>query len=87
MDNPNVYVALAIKIIMKFLNFLLPALFCFSLIACGHRKKGTKISKSSTDLPKTENTFKVLPIQHATMVLEWNGIIIYVDPVGGGKRI
>lgn len=25
----------------------------------------------------------ITPIQHATMVLEWNGIVIYVDPVGG----
>jgi len=27
--------------------------------------------------------FKVTPISHATMVIDWDGTIIYVDPVGG----
>jgi L-ascorbate metabolism protein UlaG (beta-lactamase superfamily) len=27
--------------------------------------------------------FKVTPISHATMVIDWGGTIIYVDPVGG----
>ncbi|WP_422079855.1 MBL fold metallo-hydrolase [Ulvibacterium sp.] len=28
---------------------------------------------------------KIIPISHATAVLEWNHITIYVDPVGGAK--
>jgi L-ascorbate metabolism protein UlaG (beta-lactamase superfamily) len=27
--------------------------------------------------------FKVTPVSHATMVIDWDGTIIYVDPVGG----
>jgi L-ascorbate metabolism protein UlaG (beta-lactamase superfamily) len=29
--------------------------------------------------------FKVTPISHATMVIDWDGTIIYVDPVGGAE--
>ena len=31
----------------------------------------------------TEKGFTINPIDHATMVLNWDGTIIYVDPVGG----
>ncbi len=30
-----------------------------------------------------ENGFIITPVEHATMVLNWDGTIIYVDPVGG----
>ncbi len=26
---------------------------------------------------------KIIPIEHATAILEWNNIVIYIDPVGG----
>lgn len=28
-------------------------------------------------------TIKIIPVEHATAILEWNGITIYIDPVGG----
>ncbi len=28
----------------------------------------------------------IIPIHHATLVMEWNGEVIYCDPVGGAKR-
>lgn len=31
----------------------------------------------------SENDISINPIEHASMVLNWNGTIIYVDPVGG----
>ncbi|MEX0315146.1 MAG: MBL fold metallo-hydrolase [Allomuricauda sp.] len=31
------------------------------------------------------NTIKIIPIEHATTILEWNNITIYIDPVGGKK--
>lgn len=31
------------------------------------------------------STLKIIPIEHATTVLEWEGITIYIDPVGGKK--
>jgi len=30
-----------------------------------------------------ENGFIITPVEHATMVMNWDGTIIYVDPVGG----
>jgi L-ascorbate metabolism protein UlaG (beta-lactamase superfamily) len=30
-----------------------------------------------------QDNLKITPVSHATMVLDWNGTIIYVDPVGG----
>jgi L-ascorbate metabolism protein UlaG (beta-lactamase superfamily) len=34
----------------------------------------------------TENSdLKIIPIAHATTVLEWDDIVIYVDPVGGAE--
>jgi len=32
---------------------------------------------------KVEEKIKIIPIEHATAVLEWNDITIYIDPVGG----
>ncbi len=34
---------------------------------------------------KEEIEIKVIPIEHATVILEWNDITIYIDPVGGAK--
>ncbi|WP_420322407.1 MBL fold metallo-hydrolase [Flagellimonas sp.] len=31
------------------------------------------------------DAIKIIPIAHATAVLEWNNITIYIDPVGGKK--
>ncbi|UWX56151.1 MBL fold metallo-hydrolase [Maribacter litopenaei] len=31
------------------------------------------------------NSVEVIPIEHATTVLEWNDVTIYVDPTGGAK--
>ncbi len=57
-------------------------------------KSETEKSKSvaEADSPTSENIevsesaqeiFEITPISHATMVLNWDGTIIYVDPVGG----
>lgn len=32
-----------------------------------------------------QDNIKITPISHATMVLDWNGTIIYIDPVGGAS--
>ncbi len=36
-------------------------------------------------LEKKEADLKIIPIEHATIVLVWNNITVYVDPVGGAK--
>ena len=34
---------------------------------------------------QNELTAKIIPIEHATAVLEWNDIVIYIDPIGGSE--
>lgn len=82
-NNPNVYVALRKIFFMKFFTSMALLLCCLCLIACRNTKKEQEINQGGTDVTEKETTCQVTPIQHATMVLEWNGIIIYVDPVGG----
>ncbi len=31
---------------------------------------------------RVENSFKIYPVEHASLVLKWDGEIIYIDPVG-----
>jgi len=45
------------------------------------------VAEETKALAGTSNVkeFTVHPISHATMVLQWDGATIYVDPVGGGS--
>lgn len=36
--------------------------------------------------PSTEDGPSIMPISHATMVLTWRGLTLYVDPVGGAAQ-
>ncbi|GEQ86216.1 metal-dependent hydrolase [Patiriisocius marinistellae] len=62
--------------------------FCvlLSILSCKNNdKKVEQISEESTlEISEEKKTnFKITPISHATMVLEWDDEVIYVDPVGG----
>ncbi len=47
-------------------------------------KPNYRVDKNSMDKQTiTENKVRITPIEHATMILEMAGRIIYVDPVGG----
>jgi len=48
-------------------------------IGCGNQQKPKVESKGIAQ----SETVQIVPIQHATLVLEWNDLTIYVDPVGG----
>ncbi len=63
-------------------------------IGCKESKKETVINKENTlevntsaKAFSTDNTkaseVRIIPIEHATAVLEWKNITVYVDPVGG----
>lgn len=56
---------------------ILPILFLFVTITLSAQKD--IISTEKGDLTLT-------PILHATMVMEWNGKTIYIDPYGGAER-
>lgn len=52
--------------------------------ACKEKKSGA-ISQNKT-LINLEKELKITPIQHATAILEWGDITIYIDPVGGMEK-
>ncbi|WP_394748636.1 MBL fold metallo-hydrolase [Spongiimicrobium salis] len=63
---------------------------CLTLFLLGCKQSVEKtnekiIAQVSHGYSKTSSDIKVIPISHATTVLEWNDITIYVDPVGGAK--
>ncbi len=67
-----------------------------SIMSCKEQKKAGPASDSTPE-DKTENTpppsvsamemesIRVIPIEHATAVLEWGEVTIYIDPVGGAE--
>ena len=66
---------------------------CFALLGCKQNTKlappeaGSEYSLAeASEIPRVKvNDLKIFPISHATAVLEWRGIIIYIDPVGGAE--
>ena len=52
------------------------------LILFGCKEKSRNQENSDAIVEHAEN-IKIIPIEHATAVLEWNDITIYIDPVGG----
>ena len=67
---------------------------CFmaaTIISCNQTNEKTvanqvladQVKETTMDADTTIANLKINPISHATMVLEWDGITIYVDPVGG----
>ena len=69
---------------MRTLYFSFGLFLSFLLIGCpgGKKKDEGSAEKEIIRMDKTD-PITISPIQHATMVLEWNNITIYVDPVGG----
>ena len=72
---------------MRHSKHLITAALLTGLLAMGCKEK-TKSSQEKAEAVelKTEDVIsniEISPIEHATAVLDWNGTIIYVDPVGG----
>jgi len=68
---------------MKKVAFLL--LVTLTLISCKEKQTEENITETPSEEVKTdiENSLNILPISHATMILEWDDKILYIDPVGG----
>ncbi|QIE58824.1 MBL fold metallo-hydrolase [Rasiella rasia] len=65
-------------------------LLCVAFVSCKEQttkntETETATETSSEIVENSGHSFNVTPISHATMVLEWDGIILYVDPVGGAE--
>ncbi len=58
--------------------------FFFTLICIVICTTSQEISGQNTQSTEDKNEdLQIIPIEHATAVLKWKGITIYVDPVGG----
>lgn len=65
---------------------LLPILLgCLLLHGCQEEPKKAKVGETAAvdTASSNQSVLKIIPIEHATLVLEWNGMTIYIDPVGG----
>jgi len=74
---------------MKQLLITLSFLVAFSGCKSDTKKTNTDgTTQETTEEVEKESTssFEVYPISHATMVIEWDGTVIYIDPVGGGDN-
>ncbi len=74
-------------------NILL-TLFCvsFSFLACKKKEKQktpeeiiAATEAIDNEIEKSKDPVKIWPIEHATMVLEYNAKTIYIDPTGGAS--
>ena len=74
---------------MKHVIFLI---ILSAAVGCKNNSKSENDQKSSNDLPSTnmldgnegkEKGLAIHPVEHASMVLQWDNVTIYVDPVGG----
>ncbi len=64
---------------MKKLLFI----YLILLISCKEKSKESAILNTNNEIVSKE--IKITPVEHATAILEWNNITIYIDPVGGAK--
>lgn len=73
-------------------KILIPILACITVLSCKEKQTETAAAtpEEATTVAtiaetKSELPFKVNPISHATMVLQWDDTTIYIDPVGGAE--
>ena len=66
------------------------------LISCKNTAENQNTSEQEEEVEKItlsmdnpfdleNSSFKLEPISHASMIIDWEGTIVYVDPVGGGE--
>lgn len=74
-------------------NVLIIILIYSFFISCKSQKNEEKevIEETVSDplpekvIEKKKSDITIIPIQHATLILEWKGKTIYIDPTGGAK--
>lgn len=75
-------------------NLIIALLSCFTILSSCKEKSnpGSDISAKpeyseqlSSTTTNLQSQIKLIPIEHATAILEWGDITIYIDPVGGAE--
>lgn len=65
------------------LKILLLFVALITVFSCKNNKEKTTEPEVETTVSKEEPSIDIQPISHATMILDWEGTIMYFDPVGG----
>ena len=54
------------------------------VIGCNSKKEQAEnLNKTADNSQTIEKEIKIIPISHATAVIEYEDLVIYLDPVGG----
>lgn len=70
------------NLIMKQKLYILVA--ALLLIGCNSKiKQAENLNKTADNSQRIEKEIKIIPISHATAVIEYDDLVIYLDPVGG----
>ncbi|QLG47144.1 MBL fold metallo-hydrolase [Costertonia aggregata] len=64
---------------------LIAGLLFFNCKENQKKNETIKVVANTQTTTKEKPELKIIPIEHATTVLEWGDIVVYVDPVGGAK--
>ncbi|WP_179345125.1 MBL fold metallo-hydrolase [Winogradskyella ursingii] len=76
---------------MKYLKIILVPLTVILFFSCKNEKSDVKTEESEnvtmndSQTIDNEQSLKITPIKHATMILESNGEVIFIDPTGGAE--
>lgn len=70
---------------MKALIIGLFSLATFSLCPLNKKPVSSPSNIITASLPGTSPATKVIPLSHATFILEFEDLIVYIDPVGGAE--
>lgn len=100
-EDVEMVLNLELDLTKKSMNRIILTLLTISLsiIGCKDAKKSSESPMLDSEpntafretqiMPSDSNTtvkeVKIIPIEHASAVLEWNDIVIYIDPVGGAE--
>lgn len=71
-------------------KILIPILACITVLSCKEKQTETAVATTPVEVTtaietKKQLPFEIMPVSHATMVLQWDGTTIYIDPVGGAE--
>ncbi|WP_047245686.1 MBL fold metallo-hydrolase [Maribacter thermophilus] len=79
---------------MKKAKLFVPIILVLFIFSCKNEKRpNSKINETSQNQnavskpskEETNSSVSIIPIEHATAILQWNDITVYIDPVGGAK--
>lgn len=69
---------------MRLTKITLFATLLFTILGCKNEKKETELADNTVQ-EEIEESVKVIPITHGTLVLESSSEVIYIDPTGGSE--